>query len=201
MEKTYKILKIVLAVLCVAAVLVAVWRFTVSPAQQAAQEPQATEAAETQPAEETAAQTADPAKQAAPDFTVYDMEGNAHQLSEFRGKPVVLNFWASWCGPCKAEMPDFEEAYQEYGEQIQFMMVNLTDGSAETVEVVADFIAAQGHTFPVFCDSDLNAVSTYGINAIPVSYFIDAEGYIVAGQQGMLTAEALQQGIDLLLAE
>ena len=209
MEKTYKILKIVLAVLCAVAVLVAAWRFTASPAQQALKEPQVTEAAATQAAEtaetqslqDTAAPTAEPAKQEAPDFTVYDMEGNAHQLSGYRGKPVVLNFWASWCGPCKAEMPDFEEAYQEYGEQIQFMMVNLTDGSAETVEVVADFIAAQGYTFPVFCDSDLNAVSTYGINAIPVSFFIDEEGYIVAGQQGMLTADALQQGIDMLLAE
>ena len=59
------------------------------------------------------------------DFTVYDEEGNAVKLSDFEGKPVVLNFWASWCGPCKSEMPDFEEAYGEYGEEIQFLMVNI----------------------------------------------------------------------------
>lgn len=190
MEKTYKILKIILAVLCVVAVLVAVWRFAGSPVQESSQS-----------METHAEQATEAAAQTALDFTVYDLEGNPHNLSEFRGKPVVLNFWASWCGPCKSEMPDFEEAYQQYGEQIQFLMVNMTDGSAETVETVTEFIAAQGYTFPVYCDSDLDAVTTYGINAIPVTYFIDAEGCLVAGQRGMLSAEQLQQGIDMLLAE
>ena len=55
-------------------------------------------------------------KNLAPGFTVYDLEGNAHSLSDFRGKPVIVNFWASWCGPCKREMPDFEEKFREYGE-------------------------------------------------------------------------------------
>ncbi|MBQ2854161.1 MAG: redoxin domain-containing protein [Oscillospiraceae bacterium] len=192
MEKTYKLLKILLAVLCVIAVAAAIWRF----AGNTVEEPAVTEAA-TQTTQETAAQTANPEM---PDFTVYDLEGNAHRLSDYRGKPVILNFWASWCGPCKAEMPDFEEAYQTYGEDIHFLMVNLTDGRAETPEVVAAFIAEQGYTFPVFCDSDMDASAVYGINAIPVSYFIDAEGFLVAGQQGMLSSDALQRGIDLLLA-
>ena len=69
-----------------------------------------------------------------PDFTVVDEEGNPVSLSDFFGKPIILNFWASWCGPCKSEMPDFEEAYLEYGDVIQFLMVNCTDGSRETVE-------------------------------------------------------------------
>ena len=63
----------------------------------------------------------------APDFTVVDIDGNEHKLSEFEGKPVVLNFWASWCGPCKSEMPDFDEAYKKYKDEIHFLMVNLTD--------------------------------------------------------------------------
>jgi len=193
MEKTYKNLKIVLAVLCVVAVLVAVWRFAGKPSP----EPEVTEAS-TQATEVAAATETE--KQLMPDFTVYDLEGNAHRLSDYQGKPVILNFWASWCGPCKAEMPDFEEAYLEYGDEIHFLMVNLTDGSVETPEVVADFIATQGYTFPVYCDSDMEAAAAYGINAIPVSYFIDAEGCFVAGQQGMLSAEALQQGIDMLLS-
>jgi len=179
-------------VLCVIAAAAAIWRF----AGNTVEEPAVTEAA-TQTTQETAAQTANPEM---PDFTVYDLEGNAHRLSDYRGKPVILNFWASWCGPCKAEMPDFEEAYQTYGEDIHFLMVNLTDGRAETPEVVAAFIAEQGYTFPVFCDSDMDASAVYGINAIPVSYFIDAEGFLVAGQQGMLSSDALQRGIDLLLA-
>jgi len=61
----------------------------------------------------------------APDFTVYDMDGNEVHLYDFVGKPVVVNFWASWCGPCKSEMPDFEEKFGEYGDEIVFMMVNI----------------------------------------------------------------------------
>ena len=61
------------------------------------------------------------AKMQAPDFTVYDIEGNAVNLSDFIGKPTIVNFWASWCGPCKSEMPDFEAAYLEQGEEIHFL--------------------------------------------------------------------------------
>ena len=192
MEKTYKILKIVLLVLCIVAVLVAIWRFSGSTAETAVPETQATEAA---------VETTEAANPAAPDVTVYDAEGNAHKLSDYRGTPVILNFWASWCGPCKSEMPDFEEKYQEYGGQIQFLIVNLTDGSQETVETASDYVASQGYTFPVFFDTDMDAAVTYGISAIPVTYFIDEEGYVVGSQRGMLTADALQQGIDLLLGE
>ena len=66
----------------------------------------------------------------APDFTVYDLDGNEVHLSDFIGKPVVLNFWASWCGPCKMEMPDFNEKYLEIGEEVQFLMIYLLCGLA-----------------------------------------------------------------------
>ena len=71
-------------------------------------------------------------KNLAPDFTVYDSQGTAVRLSDYRGTPVVLNFWASWCGPCQREMPDFDAVYQQLGEEVQFLMVNVTDGSRET---------------------------------------------------------------------
>ena len=135
----------------------------------------------------------------APDFTVYDADGSEVHLSDYAGKPVVLNFWASWCGPCKSEMPDFDTAYQELGEEIQFLMINMTDGSRETVETASAYVAEQGYSFPVFYDTDSDAALVYGAYSLPTTYFIDAEGYAVARGVGALSAEALQQGIDMIL--
>ena len=153
----------------------------------------------TQPAQETVPAETKQEQMLAPHFTVYDLEGYAHKLSDFRGKPVILNFWASWCGPCKMEMPDFEEKYLQYQEDIHFLMVNLTDGSRETVESASQFIAEQGYTFPVYYDTDLEAAYAYGVNAVPVTYFFDAEGYFAAWGQGALSGDVLQKGIDMLL--
>ena len=119
------------------------------------------------------------AKVKAPDFVVYDKDGNKVGLSDYLGKPVVLNFWASWCGPCASEMPDFEEAYKERGDKIQFLMINLTDGYQETMESATEYIQEQGFTFPVFYDTESNAANTYATYSIPMTFFIDSEGYMV----------------------
>lgn len=137
----------------------------------------------------------------APDFTVYDKDGNEVHLSDFAGKPIVLNFWASWCSPCKSEMPDFHQAYLDYGEEVQFLMVNMTDGSRETVESASAFIEEQGYTFPVFYDTGYDAALTYGAYALPTTYFIDAEGYAVAWAQSALSPENLQKGLDMILPQ
>lgn len=134
----------------------------------------------------------------APDFTVTNGEGNAVALSDFVGKPIILNFWASWCGPCKMEMPDFEKAYGQYGDDIHFVMVNLTDGGRETVDTAQSFIEEQGYTFPVYFDTDSSAAIAYGVSSIPASYFIDASGNPIAQARGTLDAETLQKGIDMI---
>ena len=137
---------------------------------------------------------------AAPDFLVYNGEEGEVQLSDFFGKPIVLNFWASWCGPCKMEMPDFEAKYLELGDKVQFLMVNMTAGS-ETQESAQEFIDAEGFTFPVFFDLDSDAAYTYGASSLPTTYFIDADGYVVAQAVGAIDADTLQQGIDLIREE
>ncbi|MBQ7230383.1 MAG: TlpA family protein disulfide reductase [Oscillospiraceae bacterium] len=146
----------------------------------------------------TAPGAAETEQQYAPDFTVYDLDGNAYRLSDFRGTPVVLNFWASWCGPCKMEMPDFDEKARALVGQVQFLMVNLTDGAQETVASASAFVAQEGYTFPVFYDTQQSAALSYGVYSIPTTYFIDAEGYAVAYASGAISADLLQTGIDMI---
>lgn len=135
----------------------------------------------------------------APGFTVYDADGNEVTLESLRGKPVILNFWATWCGYCVMEMPDFQTMYETYGDQIHFMMVNVTDGYQETQEAASAFIVEKGFTFPVYYDLELSAASAYGVNAMPVTYFVDENGQLVAYGQGAMDAATLLQGVDMLL--
>ena len=134
----------------------------------------------------------------APDFTVYDLDGNPVSLSDYFGKPIVLNFWASWCGPCKMELPDFQETYDELGGDVQFLIVNLTDGSRETVETASAYLKEQGYTLPAYYDTQLSAAAAYGVNAIPCTYFIDAQGRDVARSSGAIDAQTLRKGIEMI---
>ena len=135
----------------------------------------------------------------APSFPMEDSQGNTVQLSDFLGdKPVFLNFWASICSPCKQEMPDIQTLYEQYGDQIHFVLVNVGAAMNDTREKAENYLKEEGFTFPVYYDVDYQAISAYGINSFPFSIFIDAQGNLVTYGQGKLSAELLQKGLNLI---
>ena len=137
----------------------------------------------------------------APNFTVCDLAGNEVNLTDFFGKPIIINFWASWCGPCQMEMPDFDAAYTFYKDDIEFLMVNMTDGSRETIESASSFIAELEYDFPVYYDTEYSAAITYSITSLPTTYFINADGEAVAHARGAIDASTLQKGISMIYPE
>ena len=130
---------------------------------------------------------------------MYDLNGNEVSLYDYLGKPVVLNFWATWCGPCQSEMPAFDQMYQKYNNQVTFLMVNVTDGSRDTVESVTAFYKDSGYTFPIYFDTTLEASMTYGAYSIPLTFFIDAEGNLLYNQMGAISEDTLAQCMELLV--
>lgn len=151
--------------------------------------------AEPDPQEEAA-----PEKISAVDVPLYDAEGNEVRLADYLGeKPVIMNFWATWCPYCVMELPEFQAKYEALGDQVQFLMIDVADGSRETVSAAEAFVAEEGYTFPVLYDTTLNASYTYSATSLPITWFIDAEGYLVTAYRGALTEELLQAGIDMLL--
>lgn len=121
------------------------------------------------------------------DFTVLDEEGNSVSLSEYFGQPIVVNVWATWCPPCRAELPYFDAAAKQYEGQIRFMMIDLTDGETDTVASATAFAREENsYSFPLYFDSDFSAVKAYQINAIPVTLFIRADGSLLHQQIGAM---------------
>lgn len=140
-----------------------------------------------------------PQEDLAPDFTVEDGQGEAVNLSDFFGKPIVLNLWATWCPPCAGELPAFDRAWADYGDQVQFLMVNLTDGDRETVDGVKAYVEEAGYSFPVYYDTQLSAATAYGANSIPMTILIDTHGVIVAGQVGAVDEQSLLTALETLV--
>ena len=129
------------------------------------------------------------------DFTLEDLNGNKVTLSQLKGKKVFLNFWATWCPPCKAEMPDIEKLYQETKDSD---LVILAVNAGDDKKTVQDFIAKNNYNFSVLLDSDGEVSQLYQVTGIPTSYFIDTEGYLDDGTSGVIPLESMKKYINKL---
>jgi thiol-disulfide isomerase/thioredoxin len=135
------------------------------------------------------------AKKTAADFAVLDSGGNSVRLSDLRGKPTVVNFWATWCPPCRSEMPHFQTAYDEMKNEVNFMIIDLL-GGGETRDKAEQYLKEQGFSFPVYYDTTGEASGTYEVSAIPTSLFIDAAGNLTGQSVGAMDLATLKSGID-----
>lgn len=139
--------------------------------------------------------------EAAPDFTLLNADGDEVSLSDYQGQPVILNFWASWCPPCKSEMPSFDKLSNQYEEsgEVVFLMVNLTDGSKETIETAKQYLSDNGLTLNVVFDTKGDAASKYGISSIPSTFLIDKDGNVRGSSVGAMTETELTREVTKLL--
>ena len=138
---------------------------------------------------------------AAPDFTLTDQFGNSHTLSEYKGKTVFLNFWATWCGPCRMEMPYIQQVYEEYGSNSGDVIIlgvanpktgEQPNNSDVTQEEVEAFLSENGYTYPVVMDLDGSIFAAYGIQAFPTTFMIDTEGDVYGYVAGSLSEDMIR---------
>lgn len=133
----------------------------------------------------------------APDFQVTDLSGKKVKLSDFKGKPVFLNFWATWCSFCRAEMPAIAEAYRDFGAsgKVAFLLVN----SGESAAAARKYLSENGYTLPVGLDGDGQVTQRYLVRGLPSSFFIGPDGVIRDKVEGALDARGLRTRLALLV--
>ncbi|MCL2332021.1 MAG: TlpA family protein disulfide reductase [Actinomycetia bacterium] len=138
------------------------------------------------------------AKDAVPDFTMTDANGNPVTLSSFKGMPTIMNFWATWCPPCREELGSFQKMYDQYGTQVNFVMLNV-GGRGDTVASVQKFCKDKGYTFPVYFDESNDGTTLFGVTGIPETIFLNAQGLSYGKVVGGMPESMLAQGMGLLM--
>ena len=131
-------------------------------------------------------------------FTVQDKDGKAIALSDFDG-PIVINFWATWCSPCKRELPAFQETYDEYKDEVHFVFVNVLRWQGDSVADVEDFLRKNGYTFPTYYDVDREAERACGVSSIPLTLFIGKDGKVKKTYSGTISKTVLRNNIKSIL--
>lgn len=142
----------------------------------------------------------------APDFTLTDQYGTTHHLADYRGKVVFLNFWATWCPPCRSEMPDIQKLYEEFMEEkredVVFLSVAFPGMSGEQdIEGIKLFLEENGYTYPTLMDEEAETAYAYYISAFPTTFMIDAEGNIFGYVTGAISEDFMRQIIDQTLSK
>ena len=136
----------------------------------------------------------------APDFTLTDQYGETHTLSDYQGQTVFLNFWATWCGPCKMEMPDIQALYEAWDENAGDLVVlgvaGPGIGQEGSAEDIAAFLEANGYTYPVVMDDTGTLFYQYGISAYPTTFMIDPEGNVFGYVQGAVSREIMDDIVE-----
>lgn len=152
----------------------------------------------------TVSQTPDPTEETqpegrkdAPNISFTDAEGNTLTLEQFRGKPVVINFWASWSGSSQRELAMFQEAYNDYKEQVHFLIINTTSDDRETREQADQMISDGGYTFPVYYDENASAANDFEVMTVPTTFFVDRNGKAIAYAAGELNRYNFERGLSL----
>ena len=141
----------------------------------------------------------DVAGKPAPDFTLESLEGKNIQLSGYKGQAVLLNFWATWCGPCKIEMPWFVELQKEYGPQgLQIVGVAMDDASKDDI---AKFVKEMGVNYPILIGKEDVGNQYGGVNVLPTTFFIDRDGKIVAREFGLQSRSLFVDNIKKSLSQ
>lgn len=134
------------------------------------------------------------------DFVLYDQYGNKHKLEDYKGKTVFLNFWATWCPPCREEMPYIEELYKEYNKNNDDVAIlgvaSPNIGNEGTKSDIEDFLKDQNYTFPVVFDDGGNLIYQYGINSFPSTFIIDKDGYLTQYVPGAMNKETMKSLIE-----
>ncbi|HHH12749.1 MAG TPA: TlpA family protein disulfide reductase [Thiolapillus brandeum] len=117
-----------------------------------------------------------PDRPQAPDFTLRDLDGNEHRLADYRGKVLIVNFWATWCPPCRAEMPSMERAWQKTKDK-DVVLIAINVGEDE--DTIFQFTADYPVTFPLLLDENSEVVGPWGVRGLPTTYVVDPDGRIV----------------------
>ena len=129
------------------------------------------------------------------DFTLQDQYGNTHSLSDYKGKVIFMNFWATWCGPCKAELPDIQNLYEKYKDSDEVVILGVAApdmGREVSRDEIITFLEENGLSYPVLMDVDQNLFYGYGINAFPTTFMIDADGNVFGYISGQLNYDIME---------